>query len=108
MADIHRAYLSTSTLSPLFKITYFDLKARGLAIFILLENRELPYEADIIKLSQWAERKPMQPAFCKQLPCLQCDETIIGQSVAIMNVIAASAPMHERGPDFAVSQMLTQ
>ena len=112
MASIHRAHEHHTVRGDgKWRLTYFNLTARGLAVVIALEQSELDWEADIIPLSEWKARKPGQPAFVKQLPVMDIPgvattTTTIGQSVAILNCVADSGGLAGDGPDFAVSQML--
>lgn len=68
------------------KFVYFDLRARGEPIRLVLEAAGKPYQDVRIPLERWAQEKPKQPF--STLPYMEYKGKLYGESVAIANFFA--------------------
>jgi len=68
------------------KFTYFNLRARGSHIILLLEYAGEKYEANTIDLAEWEKFKPNYPF--QQIPFYEDGKVAIPQSAAICRYLA--------------------
>jgi len=70
-----------------YKLTYFDIRARAEPIRILLALAKLPYEDVRLKFEDWKEMKGKTP--WGQLPTLEMEDgKIIAQSMSILRFLS--------------------
>lgn len=87
------------------KLYYFDLMARGLQSALCMELSGLAWQPSGFTRDQWDELKPTTPF--GQMPVLEIDGMMIGQSAAILNYIGHRANMlGSTNAEYAICQML--
>lgn len=88
-----------------FTLHYFGLKGAGALATILLEQKDVPYEAKAYSFDTWPGFKPKCPTGL--LPVIEYkDGVMIPESGAISRVAACRAGLLGTGRDFAISEML--
>ncbi|XP_066304184.1 glutathione S-transferase-like [Branchiostoma lanceolatum] len=73
-------------MAPKYKLTYFNLRARGELSRLVLAAGGVPFEDYRIERPAWAELKPNTPM--GQMPLLEVDGQVVCQSGAIARYLA--------------------
>ncbi|GMR37926.1 hypothetical protein PMAYCL1PPCAC_08125 [Pristionchus mayeri] len=73
---------------PHYKLTYFELRARGEPIRMMFNIAGIPFEDERIPMADWAEVKEKKIAPFDALPVLEFDGVKFGQTLAILRYVA--------------------
>ncbi|GMR37928.1 hypothetical protein PMAYCL1PPCAC_08123, partial [Pristionchus mayeri] len=77
---------SATSIMPHYKLTYFELRARGEPIRMMFAIAGIPYEDQRIKLEDYPDFKKETPFGC--LPMLEVDGVKFAQTLAILRYVA--------------------